>query len=242
MNSVIPFNFKTNQIRLIYLDGEPWFVAKDVAGLLGYSKPRNAISSHCKGALKQCIPTNSGIQEMSVIPERDVYRLVMRSKLPAAEEFEEWVVGEVLPAVRKTGSYQYPSNLSRIDILKLALKAEEENIHLKYLMDKNAPKVKAYDRIAYAAGSMAVTDAAKHLQLRPKELFLWLGRNKWTYRRAGCKNWLAYQAIIQKGFLEHKVTTVQLEDGSEKLAEQVRVTAKGLAELSKKFGDIKLVS
>ncbi|MDV7391650.1 BRO family protein, partial [Arthrospira platensis SPKY1] len=80
-------------------------MAKDVAEVLGYARPRNAISTHCKGALNQGIPTNSGVQSMSIIPERDVYRLIMRSKLPAAEQFEEWVVGTVLPSVRKHGGY-----------------------------------------------------------------------------------------------------------------------------------------
>lgn len=99
------FEFHGASVRTLMIDGEPWFVAKDVAEVLGYAKPRNAISSHCKGALNQGVPTTSGIQQMLIIPERDVYRLVMRSKLPAAEQFEEWVVSEVLPQIRKTGSY-----------------------------------------------------------------------------------------------------------------------------------------
>ena len=82
-------------------EGEPYFVGKDVASALGYAAPRNAIAAHCRGALTQCVPTSSGVQEMSIIPERDVYRLIMRSKLPAAEAFEEWVVGVVLPAIRR---------------------------------------------------------------------------------------------------------------------------------------------
>ncbi len=86
-------------------DGDVWFVAKDVAEALGYSNPRDAIGKHCKGVAKCDAPTNSGVQEVSIIPERDVYRLVMRSRLPSAEQFEEWVVSEVLPTIRKTGSY-----------------------------------------------------------------------------------------------------------------------------------------
>ncbi len=70
-------------------------MARDVAELLGYAKPRNAVAEHCKGALIQGIPTQGGVQQMTIIPERDVYRLVMRSKLPSAERFEEWVVSEV---------------------------------------------------------------------------------------------------------------------------------------------------
>ncbi len=76
-----------------------------MAKALGYAKPRNAINQHCKGALKQGVLTNGGSQEISFIPEGDVYRLIARSKLPYAEEFETWVFDEVLPTIRKTGGY-----------------------------------------------------------------------------------------------------------------------------------------
>lgn len=99
------FEFHGASVRTLLIDGEPWFVAKDVAEVLGYTNTRKAISDHCRGVTKRDTPTVSGIQSMSIIPERDVYRLVMRSKLPAAERFEEWVVSEVLPQIRKTGSY-----------------------------------------------------------------------------------------------------------------------------------------
>ena len=73
--------------------------------ILGYVKPRNAISRHCKGALKQGVLTEGGIQQVNYIPEGDLYRLIVNSKLPAAERFERWVFDEVLPALRKYGSY-----------------------------------------------------------------------------------------------------------------------------------------
>lgn len=86
-------------------DGELYFVAKDVATALGYKKPRNAISLHCKGALTKGILTEKGIQKLSIIPERDVYRLIFKSTLPSAEKFEEWVVNDVLPSIRKHNVY-----------------------------------------------------------------------------------------------------------------------------------------
>lgn len=76
-----------------------------MAKALGYAQPRNAIRDHCKGALKRCSLTPGGMQSLSFIPERDVYRLVMRSRLPSAERFEEWVVATVLPSIRKHGGY-----------------------------------------------------------------------------------------------------------------------------------------
>ena len=86
-------------------DGKVLFCGADVAKALGYAKPQNAIQAHCRGALKQGILTNGGKQEMLFIPEGDVYRLIAHSKLPKALEFESWVFDEVLPTIRKTGSY-----------------------------------------------------------------------------------------------------------------------------------------
>lgn len=107
---VIPFDFDGAAVRVITDKlGDPWFVANDIAVALGYAKPENAVARHCKAATTT--PKQGG-GFMTVIPERDLYRLVMKSKLPAAERFEEWVVGQVLPSIRKTGSFsvQAPNN------------------------------------------------------------------------------------------------------------------------------------
>lgn len=93
--------------------------------------------------------------------------------------------------------------------------------------------VQAHERLTKADGSLAITDAAKNLGLRPKDLFQWLNGNGWIYKRAGCSYWLGYQSKCNSGLLEHKSTTVLRADGSEKITEQVRVTAKGLARLAK---------
>ena len=81
------------------------FVASDVAKALGYSRPADAITAHCKGSVKHRLPTNGGMQELKIIPEGDVYRLITHSKLPAAEKFESWVFDEFLPSIRKHGAY-----------------------------------------------------------------------------------------------------------------------------------------
>lgn len=112
----------------------------------------------------------------------------------------------------------------------------EKVIALEHKVEEMKPDVEAFDRIAKADGSMCITNAAKHLQVQPKLLFKLMSENHWFYRRAGGKTWLAYQDRIQSGVLEHKVTTVERSDGSEKVVEQVLVTAKGLTKLSKMFG------
>src|SRR5690606_5621216 len=89
-------------------NGEPWFVAKDVAELLGYKNTRDAISKHCKATSDVAIHDGSQNRIMAIIPERDVYRLIMKSKLSAAEKFEEWVVGErILKGHRDTLKNKY---------------------------------------------------------------------------------------------------------------------------------------
>ena len=89
----------------IVIDGKEYFAANECAAMLGYTVPKDAISRHCKGALKRRLPTKGGNQEIKIIPEGDLWRLIIRSKLPQAEQIEKWIMDEVLPSLRKTGSY-----------------------------------------------------------------------------------------------------------------------------------------
>ncbi|WP_394517268.1 phage antirepressor KilAC domain-containing protein [Pantoea sp. SGAir0175] len=116
------------------------------------------------------------------------------------------------------------------------LSYSEKVIELEHRVEEMKPDVEALDRIAKAHGSMCITDTAKHLQIQPKSLFKMLSENHWIYRRPGGKAWLAYQDRIQAGVLEHKVILIERPDGSEKIIEQVLVTAKGLTRLSKTLG------
>ncbi len=113
----------------------------------------------------------------------------------------------------------------------------KKNLELQNKVEEMTPTIEAFDRIATADGSMCLTDAAKALQMRPKDLFAKLQSEKWIYKRLGSSNWLGYQDKVQSGYLEHKVTEVSRTDGSTKITEQVRVTSKGLTKLSKLIGD-----
>lgn len=95
-----------------------------------------------------------------------------------------------------------------------------------------APKVAALDKLTLADGSLNITEAAKTLEIQPKKLFTALEMAKWIYRRVGGSSWLGYQDKIQRGYVTHKVTTVKMNDGSEKISEQVRITPKGLTKLA----------
>jgi phage antirepressor YoqD-like protein len=111
----------------------------------------------------------------------------------------------------------------------------EKVLLLEAKVEEMAPTVEAFDRISASEGSLCITDAAKTLKIKPKELFAWMRANEWVYSRAGKTTLIGYQAKIQSGVLEHKAHTIALEDGTEKTVTQVRVTAKGLAKLAKAF-------
>ena len=125
-----------------------------------------------------------------------------------------------------------PKELSRLEILKLAMESEQARIEAEKMLALAAPKAEALDRIAQADGDMCITLAAKHIGMPPRKLMAWLEQNRWVYRRAGVGKPAAYQDRIQSGHLTHKVTTLPRDDGSEKVVAQVIVTAKGLAKLA----------
>ena len=122
------------------------------------------------------------------------------------------------------------------EALRLAADMAEQKAKAEAALAIAAPKAEALDRIADADGTMNPTVAAKALQVQPKKLFDFLREKHWIYRRPGGSGNVAYQDKIQAGFLTHKVTTVQRDDGTDKVVEQVLVTAKGLAKLSQAFG------
>ena len=134
MKDLMVFNNEMfGQIRVVDRDGVTWFVGKDVATALGYSDTVNAIKTHCRGvAIYHPIKDSLGReQDARIIPERDVYRLIMQSKLPSAERFEEWVVNEVIPSIRKHGAYLTPQTVEDIlsnpdTLIRLATDLKEE--------------------------------------------------------------------------------------------------------------------
>lgn len=102
-------NQEFGALGVLEQDGKPYFPATACAKALGYKRPADAISAHCKGSVKCRVLTNGGEQELKFIPEGDLYRLITHSKLPSAERFEMWVFDEVLPTIRRTGGYGTPA-------------------------------------------------------------------------------------------------------------------------------------
>lgn len=198
MNELQTFtNPDFGEVRTLEENGSVLFCGSDVAVALGYAKPRNAIGTHCKGALKRGILTAGGNQEMTFIPEGDVYRLIARSKLPSAEQFERWVFDEVLPSIRKHGAYMTPETLQAAimnpDImiqLCQQLKAEQDkNTALradnsKLAVERNimAPKADYFDELVERNTLTNFRETAKQLGVKQKAFISFLMERKFIYR------------------------------------------------------------
>ena len=239
MNQVKIFNFNESQVRLLIDNqGNPWWIAAEVCMILNLSNPTEAIRNLDEDE-KSTLRVTEGGPERNIISESGLYSLILRSNKPEAKKFKRWITHEVIPSIRKTGHYGTADPIEVFNdpaaMRGLLLTYTEKVLALESTVKEQAPKVEALDRLSTSDGSLCITDAAKALQLRPKDLFQWLAAHDWIYRRAGGNHWIAYQARLKRGALEHKVTTVSRNDGSEKVGEQVRVTPRGLAELAKAF-------
>lgn len=222
------FKFESAEVRVVTIDGEPWFVAKDVAELLGYAKPRNAVAAHCKGALIQGVLTAGGEQEMTIIPERDLYRLVMRSHLAGAERFEEWVVGEVLPSIRKTGGYNVTSHAPAIpqklsEALRLAADQAEQIEQQQAALAIAAPKAAFVDQYVDNTGSMSFRQAAKLLKANERRFRQLLLDKGVMYYLSGTLT--PYQHHIDAGRFQVKTGT---SERNQHAFTQTRFTPKGM--------------
>ena len=181
MNELQIFNNEEfGEIRTVEIEGKPYFVAADIANSLGYSNTRDAISRHCKGVVKCDIPTSSGIQNMSVILEGDIYRLIIRSQLPAAERFESWVFDEVIPSIRKTGGYHLPQTYS--EALR-ALADQAEQMEKLAIENKDMkPKAEYFDTLVDRNLLTNFRDTAKELGIKPKKFVTFLMEHGFIYR------------------------------------------------------------
>ena len=222
MNALQLFEYEDHEVRVVQgEDGEPWFVAADVAEVLGYANSRKAVADHCKGVTKRDTLTDGGVQALSIIPERDVYRLIMRSKLPKAQEFEEWVVGTVLPSIRKHGAYATPVTIDRIledpdygiQLLQ-TLKFERQQRQLAESQRDEAVRTKAWIGSRREATSMATASAATR---RAEALAEQVGDSR-TWKQVKGIPWVGEILAPSKGMwsvLGKKLRTISEELGFE---------------------------
>ena len=152
----VAYAFNGSEIRTVFFNGEPWFIAKDVAEALGYTDTDQAIRKHCKATITLPVESTGQVRHMRIIPERDVYRLILNSRLQSAERFEEWVVAEVLPSIRKRGMFIMGQQKIRTELLD----ALAENIREKAL-----PALREFDRLTEHDYWLACKNPEKYKRL-----------------------------------------------------------------------------
>ena len=180
------------QMRILREGDKYLFCANDAAVALGYSNPRAALQRHCKGVAKRDTLTPGGVQSLPYIPEGDLYRLIIHSKLPSAEKFEHWVFEEVLPCIRKTGGYMTDNLLNELmnepDIIYKVtsdmLKERGQRMRLEGEVKAAKPKVEYFDSFITAEDCTNIRTTAKEIQVPEKQFIAWMLKNKYLYRTA----------------------------------------------------------
>lgn len=242
-------NAEFGEIRTVEVEGKPYFVANDVAKALGYVETAKAIRTHCKGVSEMDIPSNGGIQKMKVIPEGDIYRLVIKSHLPNAEKFETWVFDEVLPSIRKTGGYiagqetmtddELLANAVLVAQRKIAerdkvIQQQEEKI------EEMKPKAIFADAVSASETSILIGDLAKLLrqngvEIGQKRLFEWLRNNGYLIKRKGSDWNMPTQRSMEMGLFEIKETHHIDGNGCNITKRTPKTTGKGQVYFINKF-------
>lgn len=237
-------NEQFGSVRIIEEDGRVLFCGVDVAKALGYTNPRKAVRDHTKGGTFRSSPTAGGMQDMSFIPEGDVYRLITHSKLPSAERFERWVFDEVLPTLRQTGSYllQRPDSYMIDDPIERAkrwIEEAQERLALQAKVEADAPKVLFADAVATSKDSCLVGQLAKVLRqngcnIGQNRLFDYL-RNEGYLCKSGENRNMPTQRSIDAGWFEVKEGTLYNLDGTVRITRTPKVTNKGQIYFVNKF-------
>lgn len=243
MNEIQIFNNEEfGNIRTVNIDGEPWFVGKDVANALGYSNNRKAISDHVEEEDKRdgvTIRDSIGREQNPIlINESGVYSLIFGSKLESAKRFKHWVTSEVLPAIRKTGGYQsvpQGKELLALAVLEAKKTIEEQNHKIKEMQ----PKAIFADAVSASETSILVGDLAKLIcqngyQIGQKRLFEWLRQNGYLMKCGSSRN-MPTQRYLEQGLFEVKESNVQNPDGSIRITRTTKITGRGQLYFVNKF-------
>lgn len=216
-NFTIFSNAEFGEVRTIMINDKPYFCASDIAKALGYSNPRKAILDHCKGVTKRDTPTSGGVQSISYINEGDVYRLIVKSKLPSAEKFESWVMDEVLPTIRKHGAYMTDNIIEKTladpdYLIQLAttlkeerqarLQAEESQRIAERKLEEQRPLVTFATHVTKTSdtvdmGEFAKIVAKEKINVGRNRLFTWLREQGYLMT-----NNVPYQRYINNGYFK----------------------------------------
>lgn len=247
MNEIKAFNsLEFGQIRTTSIDGEPWFVGKDIAAALGYKNISDALIKHVdmedKGVAK--CDTLGGNQEMTVINESGMYSLVLSSRLDSAKKFKRWVTNDILPSIRKHGMYATDELINNPDLLiQVATQLKNERSkrqELELREQTNRPKVLFAESVEASKCSILIGDLAKLIKqngynIGQNRLFEWMRNNGYLISRRGESYNMPTQQSMNLGLFEIKESSVVNPDGSVRLTRTTKVTGKGQVYFINKF-------
>lgn len=239
-------NEEFGQVRTIEENDKILFCGSDVAKALGYARPNEAITKHCKGTSKRRTPTAGGIQDMLFITEGDIYRLVVKSKLPSAEKFESWVFDEVIPSIRKHGAYMTPETLQAAILnpdtmiqLCQALKEEQEKRKaLEVKVEEDKPKVQFAEAVDSSPSSILVGTLANLItqngvKIGQNKLYEWMRQNGYLISQ-GSRHNEPTQKAMDLGLFEVR-EQVYDRNGVNFVSKTTMVTGKGQQYFINKF-------
>lgn len=227
MNTPQIFNFEQNEVRTILVNDEPYFVGKDVAETLGYSNTAKAIRDHVDiedRRSERIVHPLGGTQDSVVINESGLYSLILKSKLPNARKFKRWVTSEVLPAIRKTGSYtNVPQSFAQA--LRLAADLEEKNQLLEQQIAEYEPKISYLDMILSSTDTVATSQIAADYGMSAIALNKLLNKIGVQHKVSG--QWLLYKKHMNQGYTKSHTSEIPKADGGVKVVMNTKWTQKG---------------
>ena len=235
MNEMTVFSFEAKEVRTVVDGGTVYWVAKDVAAVLGYANTNEAISRHCKGVVKRYpLPTPGGVQELRIIGEPDLYRLIAGSRLPEAERFERWIFEEILPTIRRSGGYiaARPDETPEQIMAKAILIAQDTISRQQAQIEEYRPKALFADAVSASHTSILVGELAKLLrqngvEIGQNRLFAELREDGFLIRRQGTDYNMPTQRSMEMGLFEIKERAVSDPNGVVRVTKTPKVTGKG---------------
>lgn len=248
MEKVQVFKNDEFEVRTVEVDGEPWFVGKDVAFTLGYADPNKAIAVHVDSEDKLNDKTASSLGQRGgwFINESGLYSLILGSKLPSAKRFKHWVTSEVLPAIRRNGVYMtddkaYDITHNPDSLADLLLKAGEQLKQKDIIIQEMKPKALFADAVTTSNTSILIGDLAKIIKqngydIGQKRLFEWMRSNGYLIKSGNSKNMPTQKSMDMKLF-EVKESVIQNPDGSIRVTRTTKVSGTGQQYFINKFLD-----
>lgn len=237
MSDLAPFTFDGTTVRVITEQGEPWFVLADLLRILGMTSKPSQVAARLGDDEKGVRQTDTlgGRQQVGVVNEAGMWSVILRSDSPSAEPVRRWVTHEVLPAIRKTGSFSTAPALTDEQIVAQALQITTRRVQeLEAKVEADAPKVLFADAVATSHTDILVGELAKILrgngvQVGGTRLFEWLRRDGYLIRREGTDWNMPTQRSMELGLFRIKETAITHSDGHTSVSKTPKVTGKGQA-------------